>query len=440
MTAPTTPAFDAPAFETTGLGRELAALYLRAPRGIKLGLDPVQNACIELGHPEEATPVAHVAGTNGKGSVSAMLERIERARGRRTGLYTSPHLCRFAERIRVDGEPIDDALLERCLGRALAIEPELTFFEATTVAAFLAFREQRVESRILEVGLGGRLDATNVVLRPSVTVITRIDFDHMDKLGFTLTEIAREKAGILKPGAPLVLGNVQGEAEAAILARAKEVGAPVTYALKDARATRVAARATLKLLGEHQRENATVAACAAMLLGATDAEIVHGLSHTEWPGRLETIHVKGDSFLQNVTGAAGASRAAERNDATFLLDCAHNPDGARALARYLASDPRPNVLVFGALLDKAWKEMLPLLAPLATHRVYVTPSGRAPAPPEEMRAMADGEIAENVPDALIRARANAEENGRIVICGSLYLVGEARSLLLGVPRDPPVAL
>jgi dihydrofolate synthase/folylpolyglutamate synthase len=364
--------------------------------------------------------------------VCAMLESILRASGKSTGLYTSPHLCRFAERIRVNGVPIDDALLEAVVGRALEATPELTFFEATTLAAFLAFRERKVDTWVLEVGLGGRLDATNIVEHPAVTVITRIDFDHTDKLGTTLASIAREKAGILKPGAPVVLGDIFGEAKDAILARAREVSAPVTFALADPRARALADEAALSMAGAHQRENATVAAAAALLLGVSGEDIVRGLSRAEWPGRLETIRARGT---------------------TFLLDCAHNPDGARALARHLSTYPVVAVLVFGALADKAWREMLPVLAARARDRVYVSPNGRAPASPEEMRLVAEGVVASSVPEALETAiglahgralpKGAPNEAGRdplVVVTGSIYLVGEVRAELLGLPRDPAVAL
>jgi dihydrofolate synthase/folylpolyglutamate synthase len=400
-----------------GLGEELSALYARAPRGMKLGLAPMLEACAANGHPERAERIVHVAGTNGKGSVSSMVESIARAAGHHTGLYTSPHLCRFAERIRIDGEPIDDVQLERSIARALAVVPELTFFEAATLAAFFAFDERDVRTRVLEVGLGGRLDATNVVERPTVTVITRIAFDHQDKLGNTLAEIAGEKAGILKPGVPLVLGPIDGEARDRILARASEVGAPVTDAMKDERAIAIVRGATLGLAGEHQVANATVAACAAAFLGTSDEQIARGLSLAKWPGRLETI---------------------ASNGASILLDCAHNPDGAAALARHVARNGAPaDALVFGALADKDWRAMLELLAPLAKRRIYTTPKGRAPASPNEMKALADGEIADSLEEALARA---ISPGARVVVTGSIYLVGEARASLLGLPRDPPVAL
>ncbi|HEY8079779.1 MAG TPA: Mur ligase family protein, partial [Labilithrix sp.] len=178
---------------THDLASALTALYARVPLGMRLGLDAMHASCTHMRHPERAFEVVHVAGTNGKGSTSAMVEAIARAAGRRTGLYTSPHLCRFAERIRIDGEPIDDDALAATLSRALG-EEDLSFFETATLAAFLAFRERRVELAVVEVGIGGRLDATNVIPPPRCAAITRVALDHMDKLGDTLEAIAREKA------------------------------------------------------------------------------------------------------------------------------------------------------------------------------------------------------------------------------------------------------
>ncbi len=408
----------------TPLSPPLAELYARAPRGIELGLAPIRDACAKTGHPERAAKLtAHVAGTNGKGSVAAMLESIARLGGHRTGLYTSPHLCRFAERIRLQGEPLDDARLADAVGRALAVVPPLTFFEAATLAAFLVFRDADVTAQIIEVGLGGRLDATNVIETPTVTVITRIDFDHMDRLGNTKAEIAREKAGIAKPDVPLVLGPLDAESRDAILLVAKRARAKIVFAMEDADARALSARATLKLPGEHQLTNATIAACAARFLGATDDQIVRGLSLAEWPGRLETVVARGRSFL---------------------LDAAHNPDGARALAAHLVRtfdvERGADVLVFGALADKAWRTMLPILAPHAKARVYVTPQGRAPAPVAELAKLAPGHEATSAEDAIARALALSPDGGTIVVSGSMYLVGEIRAALLGLPRDPPVAL
>ena len=256
--------------------------------------------------------MVHVAGTNGKGSVSAMVEAIARAQGKRTGLYTSPHLVRFAERIQIDGEPIDDLALAPILADTLDRAPERTFFETATLAAFLAFREAKVELAVLEVGLGGRLDATNVIPRPRATAITRVALDHTDRLGLTLDAIAREKAGIAKPGLEIVLGPLPLEARAAIEEVARAAGARTYAALDDPDARRFTEDGRVPLPGAHQRDNARVADVLGARIGATRDERDLGVAQVRWPARLETV-----STLQG----------------DVLLDAAHNPDGVEALGR-----------------------------------------------------------------------------------------------------------
>ncbi|AUX35128.1 MULTISPECIES: folylpolyglutamate synthase/dihydrofolate synthase family protein [Sorangium] len=429
----------------------LEALGQRAPRGMVLGLDRVREALAALGDPHADVAAVHVAGTNGKGSVCAMVESVARAAGLRTGLYTSPHLSRFAERIRIDGEPIGDAALERALSAALERVPSpLTFFEALTVAAFVAFRDAGVDLAILEVGLGGRLDATNVLAAPLCTAITSIAFDHVALLGPTLADIAREKAGILKPGAPVVLGPLDPEADAAIEAAARAISAgprlrvaraerggsageiAVGRAGPLARATRVAGpgrpalEVELGLRGAHQAENAGVACGIAWQLASRWPEVERalpaGLAAARWPGRLERID-------------AGA--------AEVLLDCAHNPHGAQALAAWLDEEgpgAARTALVFGAMADKGWGEMLQTLAPRAQRRLYATPQGRAAAPLEALRAIAPGEPIGDPRAAVARAIEVAGPGGLVVVTGSIYLVGEVRSALLGIAPDPVVTL
>jgi dihydrofolate synthase / folylpolyglutamate synthase len=389
-----------------------------------LGLEPMREACARAEHPERAFPAVHVAGTNGKGSVCAMVEAIARTHGLRSGLYTSPHLCRFAERIRVDGEPLGDAALVSALERALDEGPNLSFFEAATFAAFLAFRDARIDIAVLEVGIGGRLDATNVIPPPRAAAITRIALDHTDRLGSTLVEIAREKAGIAKPGVQIVLGPLPPAVRAAVDEIAHAHGASTVSAssLSDAD---LPPAAPIGLPGAHQLDNARIAAVLGSRIGASPAEIAAGIAAARWPGRLERI---GD----------------------FLLDGAHNPDGAEALASYLRSLPlAPDqiALVFGTLGDKDWATMLDTLAPLAARRIYVAPpASRSAIDPRAMRSRHPGALAASIEDAVAagaalietsRARAAA---ALCVICGSLVVVGQARALLLGLPRDPPVAL
>jgi dihydrofolate synthase/folylpolyglutamate synthase len=411
---------------TTHLANALAALYARAPLGMRLGLEPMRAACARLGHPEQAFSAVHVAGTNGKGSVCAMVEAIARADGLKTGLYTSPHLCRFSERIRVDGEPLADRALATQLDAAVAAAPDLRFFEVATLAAFLAFRAAKVDLAVLEVGLGGRLDATNVVPAPRAAAVTRIALDHTAILGGTLAAIAREKAGIAKPGMEIVLGPAMPrEARDTIDEVARAAGAH-TFAIDEDTEARafVDGGAQIGLAGEHQRDNARIAWRLAERAGLGERARAEGIAAVRWPARLERI---------------------ETEDGEVLLDGAHNPDGAESLARYLRSEGHRRdeiAMVFGALADKAWPEMLDVLAPLAASRVYVAPAGgpRSAAVPAEMAARHAGDVAGTMAEAVALARKRAGPFGLVVVCGSLYLVGEARALLLGLPRDPPVAL
>ncbi len=410
------------------VGRALQELYARVPLGMRLGLDAMRAACTRADNPELAFDVAHVAGTNGKGSTCAMIESMAREAGKKTGLYTSPHLCRFAERIRIDGEPISEGALADVLERALAIGPDLSFFEAATLAAFLAFRDAKIDVAIIEVGIGGRLDATNVVPRPRVTAITRVALDHMDRLGGTLELIAREKAGIAKPNAPMVLGPMAPEVRAAALEVALAAGALPIVMGDDPDAV---ARESLPLAlrGAYQHDNARIAARIARELGIGEVARREGLAKTSWPGRFEHLVVE-----------SGPLRGA------WLLDGAHNPDGARALVLALEDEATrsakaPGALVFGTLADKAWPEMLEILGTVPCPRVYVAPQGRAAADPAALAARVPGRVAPSLPEALRLARAAAADHASpVVVCGSLYLVGEARALLLDLPTDPPVAL
>ncbi len=232
----------------------LERLYRLGPRGALLGLERVRVACAAFDHPERCFSSLHVAGTNGKGSVSAMAAAAARASGLRVGLYTSPHLCCFRERIQVNGEPVDDPVLLPALEEVLDRCPELTFFETATVAAFLIFARQAVELAVIEVGLGGRLDATNVLENPRATAITRISLDHVDRLGSDLSSIAREKAGILKPRVPVILGPLDPLAEAEVMAKAAALAVPVTFTAADRELALFVERHPPALEGAHQRD------------------------------------------------------------------------------------------------------------------------------------------------------------------------------------------
>jgi dihydrofolate synthase/folylpolyglutamate synthase len=449
----------------------LEALVARVPRGMMLGLDRVERALGALGDPHAGLQAVHVAGSNGKGSTSAMVEAVARAAGLRTGLYTSPHLSRFAERIRVDGAPVSDEVFARAIGAVIdRCPPDLTFFESLTVAAFVAFREARIDVAVLEVGLGGRLDATNVLASPLATAITSISLEHTAMLGDTLGAIAREKAGIFKAGAPVVLGPLPEEAAVAAREVAARVGAgPLArvvregaragdgpIAARDAREAKIAAGDTiaatlavahedgvtrivgpragdvlevrLALEGSHQASNAGVAVGLLDVIAArfpghdVRGARARGLSSTSWPGRLERI---------------------ARGEVTVLFDAAHNPEGIGALRRAMeamGTPPERVTLVFGALADKRWQEMLEMLAPVAARRVYTRPKGRAPAAPEDLAGVAAGEAIDEPRGALERALARSGAGDVVLVAGSIYLVGELRAALLGIEADPIIAL
>ena len=406
------------------LKRTLERLYALVPRGQKLGLERMQAACERFGHPERAFEAIHVAGTNGKGTVCAFTASMARAGGRRVGMYTSPHLNRFAERIQIDGQPVDDDTLVRLLNQVMDAAPDLTFFEVATLAAFMAFRDAAVDLAVLEVGLGGRLDATNVIPPPRVAAITRVSFDHMVELGDTLGKIAAEKAGIIKTGGAVVLGKIHPEARAVIEAQIQSVGARlIPLGTPEPIPGAPLAYPRIALVGS----NLAVAVTIGRELGIAPDLLAQGLEATQWPGRNELLHRNGQELT--------------------LLDCAHNPDGAVALSHAL--DPsvlgeiesrREIALVFGTLHTKNWRAMLRRLENVAGHRVYVAPPVAKAVDPREMANFLPGEVASDVGQALDRARALVGPRGVVVVTGSTFLVGPARALLLNLQSDPPVAL
>jgi dihydrofolate synthase / folylpolyglutamate synthase len=400
----------------------LERLYQLAPRGAELGLERMRAACARFGHPEREFETVHVAGTNGKGSVCAMTAAMVSASARLVGLYTSPHLCRFAERIQVDGRNVEQALLARTIGDVLDGAPELTFFEAATLSAFIIFASLDVELAVVEVGLGGRLDATNVLPCPRATAITRIALDHTERLGHTLAAIAREKAGIIKPDVPLVVGPLEPDSMAEVTRIARTMQAPVTFAADDLELRAIVDAHPPALIGAHQIENALVASALAQTLDLGRDAIAAGLGAVCWPGRLEVIATQ---------------------EGQVLLDAAHNPDGVRTLAGWLEARGAPSgrvALVFGAMADKDYAAMLCSLAPLAAHRVYVAPEGRKAADPAVLARLAPGTPVSSVSEGLRCARDRVGSDGLVVVTGSIYLVGAARADLLGLERDPPVAL
>jgi dihydrofolate synthase/folylpolyglutamate synthase len=399
-------------------------------RSVKFGLDRIRAVLDALGNPQRTFRVVHVAGTNGKGSTCAMIEAGLRSAGIRTGLFTSPHLIEPTERIQISGAAVTPEQFQRSfavvheIAETLDLDCHPTYFETVTAMAFWLFRELGVETAVIEVGLGGRLDATNVV-DPELTVITPIDFDHEIYLGHTLQAIAREKAGILKPGVPAIFARQRPEASAVLEARAGELGVEVTRAADfeicdleiDARGSRFSVLGLgesqfsvhCPLAGEHQVENAVTAALALQRLGVSP----EGIEYTRWPGRLEHVAPNPD----------------------VILDGAHNPAGARALARYLQRfyAHRKIWMIYGAMRDKAVEEIAGILFPIAQDLIFTAPKFERALRPEALHEIAGrGETAPTVTDALQLARSRANADDVIVITGSLFLVGEARVLFQSV--------
>jgi dihydrofolate synthase/folylpolyglutamate synthase len=395
------------------LGNEIPA--------VKFGLERITRLLDGLGHPQRACRWIHVAGTNGKGSTCAMIEAGLRAAGLRTGLYTSPHLSEPTERIQIAGRPVSPARfaelfteVHETAARMLkngGLDLHPTYFETVTAMALLLFARESPDTVVLEVGMGGRLDATNVVT-PALCVITPIDFDHQFFLGSTLAQIAAEKAGILKPGTPAVFAEQSPEVEMVLRAHAK---GPYTLSRDwaitdlsfDARGSRFRLRdqeIACPLAGEHQVENARTAAIALHELGVTPA----GIAATAWPGRLE--------------------RVSERPE--IILDGAHNPAGTRALVEYVRRfySGRRIWIVYGVMRDKNVAEMAGMLFALA-HRVILTAPANSRAMPPEQIPSPEAAITHTVGEALAILR-EMDPGDVAFVTGSLFVVGEARALLV----------
>jgi len=406
-------------------------LRARHPQRIDLSLERMRVLCAALGDPQDRLPpVVHVAGTNGKGSTVAFIRAIAEAAGLRVHVYTSPHLVRFNERIRLAGRLIGDAPLNAILDRIEAVGGEATVFESTTAAAFVAMSETKADLAIIEVGLGGLLDATNVIERPLLSVIAPVDIDHAEFLGADLGGIAREKAGILKAGARGLIARQSEVAMAAIEAAARAVNAPLTVMGVDFDAW--ADRGGLSfqdqerfldlpapaLTGPHQVDNAGLAVAVALELDLPEAAIAEGLRAVRWPARMQRL----------TAGPYGeAARAA---DAELWLDGGHNPHAGAALAVALAERqakaPRPLALIVGMLANKDAGGFFEALG-RSDAAVFTVPFDGAAAEPEALAAVARGHglgatPCASVEEALTRAlRLGA---GRVMICGSLYLAGE----------------
>lgn len=365
--------------------------------GTKLGLENPRRLAELAGNPERSLRFIHVAGTNGKGSTCAMLESIYRSAGLRVGLYTSPHLVRFGERIQVDRKLIPDSQIVRLVDEArvwlkeFSEENHPTFFEVVTVIALRYFAEQRCDLVIWETGMGGRLDATNIVT-PLASVITNVQLDHQQWLGDTIEKIAFEKAGIIKPGVPVITAAT-GAALDVIRRVAGELQAPPSVITREADVE--------PLPGKYQRMNAAVALETARLL--RNILPASPLGSVSWPGRLQRF-------------------------GKFVLDGAHNLSGIETLDRELTGHP---TIVFGVLRDKDWQAMARVLAKRARRLLFVPIKSKRGLPPEELLSACPGTVCASLADALEQASADPE----VVITGSLYLVGEAMERL-GIAPSP----
>jgi dihydrofolate synthase / folylpolyglutamate synthase len=402
----------------------LAALEARQEARIELGLGRVRKHLSRLGDPHARVPAFHVAGTNGKGSTCAMLASVLRASGRRVGLYISPHLLDVRERISVNGRPIPRPAFARLMARALRADPEkrLTYFELLTSVAFQHFAESKCGVSVLETGMGGRLDATNVVARPLAAVVTSIDYDHQAFLGNTLSAIAAQKAGIFKTGRPAVFPDLP------VLRRAIKRGVPIvvrrpwasvrTDWKKGVQVLRSpqGREYRLSLLGSRQGRNASLARAAveASGLDVSEAAWKKGLNSVHWPGRVQAIPLNGK---------------------ILIVDGAHNPEAARALAATWSASPwskRPARWILGILRDKDQAGLLKPLAPFLRDVVVVRPPSPRALEPLELAAAvrrfaprARVTLERDAAGALAAWRRDARAPGVAVCAGSLYLAGAA---------------
>jgi dihydrofolate synthase/folylpolyglutamate synthase len=409
----------------------LSWLYSLEARGEIYKLERMDQALALIGDPHLRLRAVHIAGTKGKGSVAAMIDAIVRAAGYRSGLYTKPHLVNLTERTRVDGVEMPGALMLDYITRLREVYERaglfLTFFEFTVALMFLYFAEAGVEVAVVETGLGGRLDSTNVV-QPRLSVITPIGFDHMERLGYTIAAIAGEKGGIIKPGVPVIIGARDHDARLVLNSIAAQRQSPVFMIGREfsyrshAPAHRIdydglglrLVGAELALAGPFQHENAAIAVAAADNLRAQgwhldEAAIRRGLAEVVWPGRFDIV----------------ARRP------TVILDCAHNELAIEALLETIAVELGPSVkprLVFGCLEDKRWGRMAEMLAPRVRDVTLTRASPKRPLEPENLLPA----FARQVPARVIRApleaitqvMAEATVDDVILVTGSVYLVGE----------------
>jgi dihydrofolate synthase/folylpolyglutamate synthase len=414
----------------------LTALYSLQKYGIKFGLSKTTNLLKAFNNPHAGRTYIHIAGTNGKGSTAALLEAILMRAGLKVGFYSSPHLVRFTERFRINGKEIRPEIAAALAGEVMAaIDPTSlpTFFEVVTVMALLYFAREETDIAIMEVGMGGRLDATNVI-KPTVTVITNIALEHQFFLGRRLIDIAGEKGGIIKPGVDLITGATQPSVINLLRAICEEKRAPFWRIGRDIRYTSEGLRLNyhglhkryraleVGLLGRYQARNAALALAAVELLEkegfpTTEREIREGLKHPQWPGRMHVV----------------------ARDPLVVLDGAHNPTAVRHLADSLKRDfpHRRLFLVLGVMGDKDIGKIVRNIVPIADHVIYTRPEYHRAAVPEVLMGEAaslrkPGEIQPSVSRAVERARQMADPEDMILVTGSLFTVGEALS---GVDPD-----
>ncbi len=409
-------------------------LFALKARGVSFGIDRMRAFAAALGNPERAVPILHVAGTNGKGSVTAMLSAILRAAGRRTGMYTSPHLVRLGERVQVDGMPLTEAEI---LAFVRELEPKAaemegakpgeapSFFEFMTAMAFLQFARRGCEAAVVEVGLGGRLDATNIVT-PEVSVITSIGLDHCELLGGTLAEIAAEKAGIIKPGVPVVMGRLPSEAEAVVRRVAQERGSPLC-SVREVFGEDLENYPCVALEGDYQRLNAATATLAARVVagkfGLTEAHVAAGLARVNWPGRWQ--------------------RGRLADGRLIVLDASHNPEGAEVLdallGKLVAETGRRPVVVTGVLGATRARPLLEVVGRHAREIHLARPQQARASTFEELEALVPaeffargGRLVRGTVEGLFPRRGECAAGGPgdvIVVTGSIYLLGEVLARL-----------
>ena len=427
-----------PASDPTDYAAVTAYLYGLKPQGTKFGIDRMRPLAAALGHPEHGLPVIHVAGTNGKGSVSAMLDAILHASGWCVGLYTSPHLVKIGERVQVDRQLLSEGELAAYVRELRPISERITrdnpedrasFFEFMTAMAFLQFTRKHCAIGVIETGLGGRLDATNIVV-PEVSVITSIAMDHCEHLGNELGKIAMEKAGIIKAGRPVVIGRMPAEAERVIRAVAAERGAPLTSVVETF-GDDVAGYPATNLEGDYQRWNAATATLAARALAPrwriTDEAITGGLRHVDWPGRWQRVHVGGR---------------------LTILDASHNPEGAQvldtSLAHFVDETKRAPIVITGALGADRARPLIETICRHAKEIHFVVPNQSRACSYEELESLVPatfkGSVLRATVAGLFPAPTTCTAGGpddTLVVTGSIYLLGEVMARMAPDAIDRP---